>query len=143
MLTRWNTFDREFENLLRGFVFNDSALPKPRFEEQKLIAPADVVETEAAFEVKVDLPGVDPKSINVELDKDTLTLSSERRAETRTEKDSVLRVERLHGTFSRSFVLPKNVDATKIEAKYELGVLTVTLPKKEEEKPKSIQVKVA
>lgn len=143
MLARWDRLDREFDNLLRGLVFNDVALPKARFADAaKLLAPADVVETDTGFEVKVDLPGHDPKSIQVQLDRETLTLSSERKAEQRTEKDNVLRVERAHGSFTRSFVLPKNVDASKIEAKYDHGVLSVFIPKKEEEKPRVIEVKV-
>lgn len=142
MLTRWDSFDREVQNLLRGFVFNDVALPKRQFEAQKIAAPADVIETDTAFEVKVDLPGVDPQSINVQVEKDTLTITSERKAQARGEQDNLLRMERVHGIYSRSFTLPQNVDASKIEAKYEHGVLEVLLPKKEEPKPKTIQVKV-
>ncbi|MBX5484615.1 MAG: Hsp20/alpha crystallin family protein [Myxococcaceae bacterium] len=146
MLARWDRFDRDFENLLRSFGFQaDVAGPflgrSPR-DGEKLTAPADIVETAAGYQVKVDLPGVDPKGLNVQLDKDVLTISAERRAETRTEKDNVLRMERVHGTFARSFVLPHNVDASKIEAAFEHGVLTVTLPKKEEEKPRTIDIKV-
>ena len=142
MLARFNQLDREFDNLFRTFALRDVALPRQAFEKQPIVAPADVVETEAGFEVRVDLPGHDPKSIDVKLENDTLTISSARTAETRTEKDSWLRVERVHGTFSRSFVLPAIVDGSRVEAKYENGVLTVVLPKRDEAKPRSIQVKV-
>jgi len=143
MLTRWNALDREFDNLFRNLVFRDVALPQQRFAaEAKFLAPADIVETEAGFEVKVDLPGHDPKSIQVELDKDTLKLSAERRAEARAEKDTWHRQERVHGTFTRSFKLPTTVDGDRIEARYEHGVLTVVIPKKEEVKPRTIEVKV-
>lgn len=143
MLARWDRFDRDFDNLLRTFGLQaDSATPQKPFEPQRILAPADIVETENHYQVKVDLPGVDPKSINVQLEKDVLTLTAERHAEARGEKDSVLRVERVHGQFIRSFALPQDVDAQKIDAKFEHGVLAVTLPKKEQEKPRTIQIKV-
>lgn len=143
MLTRWNQLDREFDNLVRSVFYNDVALPKQRFEEAKYLAPADVVETEAGFIVKVDLPGHDPKSIDVKVEKDVLTLTSERKADTLGEKDNYLRTERTYGIFTRSFTLPKNVDATRIEAGFDNGVLSVSIPKKEEEKPRTISVKVS
>jgi HSP20 family protein len=142
MLARWNSLDREFDNLFRNFVFRDVALPRPAFQDQAIAAPADVIETETGFEVKVDLPGHDPKSIDVKLENETLTLTSERRPEARTEKDTWLHAGRPTGTFTRSFTLPSSVDASKVEARYENGVLTVFLPKREEAKPKMIQVKV-
>lgn len=143
MLTHWNDFDRQFDTLVRSVFNNDVALPKQRFAEAKYLAPADVLETETAFVVKVDLPGHDPKSIDVKVEKDTLTLTSERKAEGLNEKDSYLRTERTHGVFTRSFSLPKNVDASRIEASFDNGVLTVLIPKKEEEKPRTISIKVS
>jgi HSP20 family protein len=142
MLARFNQLDSEFENLVRTLALRDVALPRQAFEKQQLAAPADVIETETGFEVRVDLPGHDPKNIEVRLEDDTLTISSVRNAEARTEKDNWLRVERVHGTFTRSFVLPAIVDGSRVEAKHENGVLTVMLPKREEARPRSIQVKV-
>ena len=143
MLAHWNSLDREFDNLVRNLVFRDVALPSPAFQQgQALAAPADVVETENGFEVKVDLPGHDPKSIDVKLENDTLTISSERRPDSRSEKDTWIHAGRPTGVFTRSFTLPSNVDGSKVEASYENGVLTVFLPKREEAKPRMIQVKV-
>ena len=143
MLARWDRIDREFDNLFRNLVFRDVALPRPAFQGQALAAPADVIETEGSFEVKVDLPGHDPKSIEVKMEDDTLTLSSQRHLEARSEKDTWLHAGRLSGTFTRSFRLPSNVDASKVDARYENGVLTVVLPKREEARPRTIEVKVA
>jgi HSP20 family protein len=141
MLARWNSLDREFDNLFRSLALRDVALPHPAFQGQTLAVPADVIETEQGFEVSLDLPGHDPKSIDVKLENETLTVTSERRPEARNEKDLWLRSERVTGNFTRSFVLPANVDSSKVEARFENGVLTVFLPKREEAKPRTIQVK--
>ena len=142
MLARLNSLDREFDNLFRSLALRDVALPQPAFHGQASVAPADVIETEQGFEVSVDLPGHDPKSIDVKLENQTLTVSSQRKPEARSEKDLWVRSERPTGSFTRSFVLPSNVDSSKVEARYENGVLTVFLPKREEAKPRIIHVKV-
>lgn len=144
MHVRWNPLDRDFDQLVRSVLFNDAAPgSRPAVREQTFAASADVVETETGYEVKVDLPGHDPKTIQVQLERDTLTLTSERKSSPRKESDTVLRAERPHGTVRRSFTLPKNVDASGIEASFEHGVLSVLIPKREEEKPRTIEVKVA
>lgn len=145
MHVRWNPLDRDFDQLVRSVLFNDvgPASRVTQAREQTFAASADVVETETGYEVKVDLPGHDPKSIQVQLERDTLTLTSERKAAPRKETDTLLRVERPHGIFRRTFTLPKNVDANGIEASFEHGVLSVLIPKKEEEKARTIEVKVA
>ena len=135
-ITRWNPFVPTF--------FKDL---DQLFEERSTAAvftpAADVLETENAYQVTLDLPGVKPEEINVKLEGDTLTISAERKLAAKDEKSGYLRFERNHGLFQRLFVLGDEVDGSKPEAKYELGVLTVTLPKREERKPKTIQVKVA
>lgn len=103
---------------------------------------ADVVETDAAFRVSLDLPGHDPKSIDIRVEDGTLSVRSERRFEVPPEGETVHRSERAYGTAYRAFALPKTVDAEKVEARYEAGVLTVTLPKREETKPRTIAVQV-
>ena len=102
----------------------------------------DVVETKDAFVFRAELPGIDPKKIEISLENDRLTLSGEKSEGDEKREGSWYRLERRYGTFSRSFALGKNVDAAKAEAHAENGVLTVTLPKREESKPKSITVKV-
>lgn len=104
---------------------------------------SDVVETEAGFEVTLDMPGVDPKAIQIQVQDEVLSVQAERPQAALPKDGSVHRSERPTGTFFRSFALPGSVDGAKVEARYEAGVLTVSLPKREEAKPRTIQVKVA
>jgi HSP20 family protein len=103
---------------------------------------ADVLETEGAFEVSLDMPGLDPKAIQIQVEDQALTVQAERRQVAPPKDGSVHRSERPTGTFFRSFALPASVDGGRVEARYDAGVLTVTLPKREEAKPRTIQVKV-
>lgn len=105
------------------------------------VPPSDIHETPDEMVLTTDLPGYDPKSIDIQIDGDVLTMRASRFAH-QPEKGSWLRQERLHGQVARSFVLPSTVDASKCEARCENGVLTVTLPKREESKPRSIAVSV-
>ena len=93
--------------------------------------------------LKAELPDMKREDITVTFENSTLTLKGERKFENEAKKEAFHRVERAYGTFSRSFSLPPTVDATRIAAKYESGVLTVTLPFREESKPRSINVEVA
>jgi HSP20 family protein len=104
---------------------------------------ADVVETSGGFEVSLDMPGVDPKAIQIQVEDDVLTVQAARRQAPAPKDGSVHRCERPTGSFFRSFSLPGSVDGAKVEARYDAGVLTVSLPKREEAKPRTIQVKVA
>jgi HSP20 family protein len=142
MLTLWRPFGlraaaeapafSDFGNLFRDFSgFANGA---------EAIAPTDVLETENAIQVKVDLPGHSLEEIEVHLEGDTLTIRAERKAE--KVEGKLLRSERFYGVYSRTFVLPDSVDGSKPEAQYAQGVLTVTLPKREEAKPRLIKVEV-
>jgi HSP20 family protein len=147
MLTRWNPFDvsngavalgplmmREFDQFFRDLSVRQGG-------SRELIPPADIYETAEGIILQVDLPGHDPKSIEVKVENDTLTLKSERKVE-RSDKDGARRLERGFGVYARSFVLPRTVDASKVEARYENGVLTLTLPRREEARPRVVEVKV-
>jgi HSP20 family protein len=104
---------------------------------------ADVVEKDNAYEVHAELPGLDKKDINVSVEEGVLTISGERKAEKKEEKDGKYRYyERTYGSFERSFRLPDNVDAGKIRASHKNGVLELSIPKTEPSKPKQIEVKV-
>lgn len=106
-------------------------------------APAvDIYETDQAIELKADLPEVDPKDVDVRVEDNTLFLKGERKFEKEVKEENFHRIERSYGSFSRSFALPHGIATDKISADYKNGVLKVTLPKREDSKPKQIQVKV-
>lgn len=128
-----------------GFrTFQDAVnrmLSEPR--SQRPWTPAvDILETENELVVKADLPNVDMKDIHVEIENGTLTLKGERKFEKEEKETGYHRIERSYGSFARYFSLPDTVEADKVKAEYKNGVLTVTLPKKEIAKPRSIKVQV-
>lgn len=106
-------------------------------------APAvDIYETNDSFVVSADLPGLNKDEIQIDLKDNTLTLKGEKKFEEKVSKDNYIRVERAYGSYVRSFTLPQNVDPEKIKAKYKEGVLEVTIPKKEDARPKQIKVEL-
>jgi HSP20 family protein len=106
-------------------------------------APAvDIYETPNELVVKADLPEVDEKQIDVRVENNLLTIRGERKFEKSVPEENYLRVERTYGSFSRSFSLPNTVNAEAIRAEYRDGVLTVTLPKREESKPRQVKINV-
>jgi HSP20 family protein len=98
-----------------------------------------------ALIIEVDLPGVAKDAVSVHIENRTLTIKGERKREVVTEDkgDQVQRAERVFGTFVRSFALPETADTTRVTAEYKDGVLTLSIPRAEESKPRSIEVKVA
>ena len=124
-------------------LFNESF--RTHGEESALTswAPAvDIYETANELVVKADLPEVNEKDIDIQVENNLLTIRGERKFEKSVSEENFLRVERTYGTFSRSFSLPNTVNAEKIVAEYKNGVLTVTLPKREESKPRQVKVMV-
>jgi HSP20 family protein len=104
--------------------------------------PVDIYEDAEGVTLKVEVPGFAANDIDLRIENNTLTLKGERKLEKEDKKENYRRVERSYGAFSRSFSLPPTVDSEKIQAESKNGVLTVFLPRKEETKPKQIQVKV-
>ncbi len=102
----------------------------------------DIYETEDSYKLSADLPGINRDDIQIDIKDNTLTIKGEKKFEDKVSKDNYVRVEREYGTFTRSFALSENVDPENIKANYKDGVLEVTLPKKEEAKPKQIKVTV-
>ncbi len=143
-LNRWEPFRgaatlQEQVNRLFGNVLEHSG------EESNLTswAPAvDIYETEHELVVKADLPEVDPKELDIRVENNLLTIRGERKFEKKVNEESYLRVERAYGSFSRSFSLANTVNSEAIKAEYQNGVLTLTIPKREEAKPKQIKVNV-
>jgi len=101
----------------------------------------DISEDENAFTLLAYIPGVDPKDIEISMEKGVLTIKGERHSENIEEKENYRRIERQSGQFYRRFTLPDSADADKIEAKSEHGVLTVTIPKQEVAVSRRIEVK--
>jgi HSP20 family protein len=106
-------------------------------------APAvDIYETENELVVKADLPDVNPQNLDIRVENNILTIRGERKFENKVNEDNYLRIERAYGSFSRSFSLANSVKTDAIKADYQNGVLTLSLPKREEAKPKQIKVTV-
>jgi HSP20 family protein len=106
-------------------------------------APAvDIFETEHELVVKADLPDINPKDLDIRVENNILSIRGERKFESKVSEDKYLRVERAYGSFSRSFSLANTVNSEAINADYQNGVLTLTVPKREEAKPKQIKVNV-
>src|ERR687895_668463 len=102
--------------------------------------PMDLVEAEDHFVLKADLPGLAEGDVSIEVQDGTLTISGERKAEHEARERGWYRIERAFGSFSRSLTLPDGVDADRISAHFDRGVLEVTIPKPEERKPRRVQI---
>jgi HSP20 family protein len=142
VLTRWDPF-REL-NVLQdrmNRLFQDYA---PRGEQDlttgNFVPPVDIYEDEHSVTLKVEVPGLDPKDVDVQVENHTLTIKGERKFEKEEKEENFHRIERRYGSFVRSFTLPSTVDTDNIKADYENGVLKVQLAKRAEAKPKQIKV---
>jgi HSP20 family protein len=104
----------------------------------------DIYESEEALMLRADVPGVEMKDLNLEIEQGTLTIKGERRFERKQDKNGGYhRIERSYGQFVRCFSLPETVDSEKVKADYKNGVLTVSLPKKEVAKPKTVKIELS
>jgi HSP20 family protein len=142
---RYNPFSTEFEDFPAGFrLFQDSVSRLLSEPNSRPWSPAvDIFETENEVILKADVPEVDPEKVDIKLENGTLTLKGERTFEEHQKNGKGFRrIERGYGSFVRVFSVPETVDAEKVKADYKSGVLTVTLPKKEIAKPKTIQVQI-
>jgi HSP20 family protein len=104
--------------------------------------PVDIFETGHELVVKADLPDVNPQDLDIRVENNILTIRGERKFESKVNEENYLRVERAYGSFSRSFSLANSVKSDAIKADYHNGVLTLSIPKREEAKPKQIKVNV-
>jgi HSP20 family protein len=102
----------------------------------------DIYETENELVVKADLPDVNPQDLDIRVVNNILTIRGERKFDSKVNEDNYLRIERSYGSFSRSFSLANSVKSEAIKADYQNGVLTLSIPKREEAKPKQIKVNV-
>ena len=144
-LMRWEPF-REMDDLLKGFanpLFGRMPLAgRPLDAELEFMPPADVIEKEKEYVVKVDLPDVRKEDVKVLFDDGVLTIKGERKVEKEVKGEKVHRTERFYGTFERSFALPEDVDVKGIRAESREGVLIVTLPRVAVEKPRPLAITI-
>jgi HSP20 family protein len=135
MLTKWDPF-RELRSVEEEF----DRMVGQRLARTAWVPPLDVRETEATFAVTVDLPGLEPDQVEVTFEDGLLTIRGQREFTKEVDEEQYHRIERSYGSFARSVRLPRTADAEKIEASFDKGVLTVEVPKREEAKPRAIEV---
>ena len=141
LVTIQDRMNRIFDDAFRG-----ASRPGTAEEDWALggswAPPVDIYEHDGTLVLKAELPGIEPKDVDVRVENNVLTLRGERRFDQEVKRESCHRVERAYGTFSRSFTLPNIVDTQSIKAEFKDGVLRVTMPKREEAKPKQISISV-
>jgi HSP20 family protein len=140
---RWEPF-REMDDLLKGFSPMFGRMPAGARAEggYEFLPPADVVEREKEYLIKVDLPDVRKEDVKVLFDDGVLTVKGERKLEKETKGETVHRTERFYGAFERSFALPDDVDPKGIHAESKDGVLTITLPRNAAQKPHPLAITI-
>ena len=122
-------FDRMFDSMMRGWPAPWREAPRLDLGKFDFAPRVDTAETDAAYEVTAELPGVEEKDVKISIENDVLSISGKKKSEREEKKKDYVLSERSYGSFKRAFTLPDNVDVEKIAAKYEKGVLKVTLPK--------------
>jgi len=145
VLTRWDPF-RELTSLQNRM----SRLFEQQYgngSEESLAAgafvpPVDIYEDEHGIQLKLEVPGIEEKDLDVKIENNVLTISGERKFEKEEKEENFRRVERRYGSFARSFTLPNTVNAEEVTANYSNGVLKIKLGKRAEAKPKQIKVNI-
>ena len=146
-IVRWEplrdlmTTQREFDRLFREAF--SPVLGEGEVSTRTWAPPVDIYENGDNLVLKAELPGINPDDVEIRVEDNTLYLKGERKFEKEVKEQNYHRVERSYGTFTRTFSLPNSVDADKVAANYKDGVLTLTMPKKEEAKPKTIKINVS
>lgn len=146
-LIRWEPF-REVESLQKEMnrLF-DRLVPTDVGNGEKMglsfIPAAEITETPEAVQLKLEIPGMEAKDLNVEVTADSLTINGERKSEIKTEEEGFTRTEFRYGKFHRVIPLPVQVDNNNVTAEYKDGILNLTLPKAEEEKNRVVKVSIS
>jgi|SRR5580658_7435502 HSP20 family protein len=145
LITRFDPV-REYATLQSRLnrLFRDSQGPEGQetLTTTAFAPPVDVYEDEHGVTLKIDVPGIDEKDIDVRIENKTLTVHGERKFEKEEKEENYRRVESQYGSFTRTFTLPDSVDQESVQADYDKGVLKIKLAKKAEAKPKQIKVNV-
>jgi len=145
-LTRWEplrdlaTLQNRLSRVVRESYSPEG--PEEALTTTGFAPPVDVYEDEHSITLKLEVPGIDEKDIDVRIEGNTLTVHGERTIEKEEKEENFRRIERQYGSFTRSFTLPGSVDPGQVNAHYDKGVLKITLDKKAEAKPKQIKVNV-
>jgi HSP20 family protein len=143
-ITHWDPFrevvalQNRFHSLLGGLNEGESPLTTASF-----VPAVDVYEDAAKVVLKLEVPGIEEKDLDVRVENHTLTVKGERKFEKEEKEENFHRIERRYGSFYRAFTLPNTVDTENVDAKYNAGVLKLELKKKPEAQPKQIKVNVA
>ena len=132
MNTLQSNLNRIFQDFGRG---SDELLTSGTF-----VPPVDIYEDDQNIDLKMEIPGIDPKDINISMENNTLMVRGERKFEKDLKEENFHRIERRYGAFTRSFSLPNTVDGEHVSAQYDNGILSIQLPKRAEAKPKQIKV---
>ena len=145
MITRWDPF-RELNTITDRMnrLFQDTYGTQSREEglTSSFVPAVDIYEDEHNVTVKMEVPGIDQKDIDVRLENNTLTVRGERKFDKEEKEENFHRIERRYGSFYRAFTLPNTLDGEKVQADYENGVLKIRMAKKAEAKPKQIKVNI-
>jgi HSP20 family protein len=144
VLTRWDPF-REFTTLQDRMnrLFRDNyGEGQEALSTSTFAPPVDVYEDEHNVTLKIEVPGIDEKDIDVQIENNLLTVHGERKFEKEEKEENFRRVERQYGSFTRSFTLPSTVNPEQVQAHYDKGILKIQLAKKAEARPKQIKVNV-
>jgi HSP20 family protein len=146
LLTRWDplrdlaTMQNRLNRIVREPYSPES--PEEALTTTNFAPPVDIYEDEHSIVLKMEVPGIDEKDIDVRIESNTLTVHGERKIEKEEKEENFRRVERQYGSFTRSFTLRSSVDTGQVSAHYDKGILKISLAKKAEAKPKQIKVNV-
>lgn len=152
LMTLRSDVDRLFDDFFKGFTFGPFGRPfdmapfrrlEERFHAQEMMMPkADIVETDTAFVLTAELPGMGMDDIEVTITEEHLTLQGEKKEEEAQDHDNVHLMERRYGTIRRTFPVPETVLRDKVSADFKDGILTITMPKRKTTPPKTRKIKV-
>src|SRR5271157_5479732 len=145
VLTRWDPFREVYSlqnRVSRLFEEQYGGGREESLTAGAFVPPVDIYEDEHSVQLKLEVPGIDEKDLDVKVENNTLTITGERKFEKEEKEENFRRVERRYGTFTRSFTLPNTVNTEDINASYDNGVLNIRLAKRAEAKPKQIKVSV-
>ncbi|MEB3882426.1 Hsp20/alpha crystallin family protein [Lyngbya sp. CCY1209] len=144
-IVRWQPFN-EIDTLQREFnqLFDQFITPTVRDNSRGLafVPPAELSETEDGYELRLEVPGMDAKDIEIEVTAEAISIGGDRKSETKTEENGKTRTEFRYGQFRRVIPLPGRIKNSEVKAEYKDGILNVMLPKAEEEKNKVVKVEI-